>query len=824
MSIITITIIIDTLVAVDSDHSRCFSCAFRGMQKAFGRPAWVCSSCLKHQKCLSLRRWQSTAAAIAKPAEEFAPVTPATKEDDYSLRMMFDDQTYWRSVLSEKSRIGAVGFVQNQFLKEPQGWETYALTCVTKCRKIVDKVTNASTVSEYRAVARDLDRLSDLLCRVIDVSDFMRTLHNDKAIVDACTRSYNLAYKFMNLMNTAAGLKNKLREALAMPEVVSTWSAEEKSVAKMLMSDFVKSAIDMGGVKQRKFIDLHSEIAEAGPKFVTQMEPAETALVFKKSELHGLDPTVIKRLSTFTGKAKIPLFSPESYLALQCVHDPNVRRKLYLGLRQSSRKQIGRLERMLQKRAELAEVCGYPNYATMNLQDKMAKSPDAVRNFLISLGTSNQPNLFSELETLASLKRQLCEGEGALAVWDHAYFLNKHLHSTSSPASRSIDGVSSYFSVGTVIQGLSSIFDRLYGLRFVPVPVSSGETWHEDVRRLNVVSETDGLVGVIYCDLFSRPGKMQNPTHFTLRCSREIARDEIEECEALGQHPNDGLPTAIGPSRITGHQALYQLPVIALICDFDLPPSSGTRPSQTPPACLNINELITLFHETGHAVHSLLARTSLQTISGTRCATDFSELPSIIMESFATDPTCLALFGKHWQTGESPPPETFARMLASRHFKSQSNQYWNTQAQICMALFDLESHARSASKPIDSTAIYHSVWSQHAALPEPKGMSWQGFFGHLFTYGSSYYTYLFDTAIARRVWETTFQGGKNRGGLKRENGERFKEEVLRWGGGRDPWICIERLLGQGEGVLAQGGEMAMKKVGEWGTGDLRSEI
>lgn len=790
------------------------------MQRSIRQQVWICSKCLKNQKGISFRRWQSTATATAKPVEEYVPAAPASKEGDLPLRQSFDDQNYWRSVLTGGSRRSAVGLIQNQFLKDPQGWDRYALACITKCRQIVDRASRASTISEYRALARDLDRLSDLLCRVIDASDFMRTLHPDSDIVDACTRAYNLAYKFMNVMNTADRLCTQLKKALAMPEVGSTWSAEEKSVVKMLLQDFTKSAIDMGGLKQKGFVNLSSEIADLGPRFVKEMEPAEKALTFRKSELQGLDPTIIQDSVTFTGKVRIPLFAPESYLALQTVHDPNVRKQLYLGLRKASDKQIARLDELLQKRAELAELCGFPNYATMNLQDKMAKTPDAVRNFLTSLSSSNRLHLESELEILASLKRQSSKGDGALNPWDHAYFMNRHLQLTSLPASRSADAVSSYFSVGTVIQGLSDLFNMLYGLRLVSVPVADGETWHEDVRRLNVVSDTDGLVGVIYCDLFSRQGKLRNPTHFTLRCSREITPEEIKECEALGQHPNDGLPTASGPSRITGQQALHQLPVIALICDFDLPSSTSKGTSQSPPACLDLNELVTLFHEMGHAVHSLLARTSLQSISGTRCATDFSELPSIIMESFALDPSVLAMFGKHWHTGEPLSPDAIGRMLASRRHKSLSSKYWNTQTQICMAMLDQECHAQSTSQPIDSTALYHTVMSRHAALPEPEGTSWQGFLGHFFTYGSTYYAYLFDTAIAKGVWETTFQGGKNEGGLKRANGERFKEEVLRWGGGRDGWTCLEGLLGQGEGVLAGGGDLAMRKVGQWGTGGL----
>lgn len=762
------------------------------------------------------------AADAVRPINEYAPAWRPANKDDLSLRLAFDDGHYWRSISNTALQTKKVGLVGNVFLDDANGWEIYAMTCITKCRKLVQKISRASTIDEYRAMARDMDRVSDLLCRVIDLSDFMRTIHDDSQIIDACTRSYELGYKFMNMMNTTSKLHVQLQKALNIPEVVSSWSVQEKKVAQMLVQDFAKSAIDRGGIKKQRFVSLSSEIADIGPKFVKEMEPAEQSLIFKRNELHGLDPTIISKLSTFTGKVKIPLFTNEAYLALQTVNDPAVRQKLYMGLRKSSSNQLVRLNDMLQKRAELAELCGFSNYATMNLQDKMAKSPEAVQKFLTALSATNRPQLQSELAELATIQAQTAPSRNSLAPWDHAYYLTKHLRSTSSPASRLTDNLSSYFSVGTVIEGLSRLFDRLYGFRLVPVPVAKGEVWQEDVRRLDVVSESDGLIGVIYCDLFAREDKMRNPTHFTLRCSREITSSEISECDALGQHPNDGLPTTIAPSSISGQPALHQLPVIALVCDFDLPPSKGTT-FQSPPACMSIQEMTTLYHEMGHAVHSLLARTSLQSISGTRCATDFSELPSIIMEHFALDPSILTSFGRHWETGASPPPEAISRMLASRRHRTESNRHWNTQIQVCMAMLDQECHAQPASKPIDSTALYQEVWTEHAALAEPQGSSWHGFFGHLFTYGSSYYAYLFDTAIAKRVWEETFQSGAHEGGLKRENGERFKEEVLRWGGGRDGWTCLEGLLGKGEGVLAEGGDRAMKVVGEWGAGRLGSD-
>jgi len=225
----------------------------------------------------------------------------------------------------------------------------------------------------------------------------------------------------------------------------------------------------------------------------------------------------------------------------------------------------------------------------------------------------------------------------------------------------------------------------------------------------------------------------------------------------------------------------------------------------------------------GHAVHSILGQTSMQGISGTRCATDFAELPSVLMEYFATDPSVLKLFARHWQTDELIPDELVSAMLLEKQDRAEQTGGWDNQTQILMALLDQVYHAAGpveglAGNRYDSTAAFHDVWNRYSSVREPAGTAWQGFFGHLYGYGATYYSYLFDRAIARQVWRAVFKDGAHGGAVDREAGERFKQEVLRYGGGRDPWLCLEGLMGEGQGVLAEGGSEAMDLVGQWGVG------
>jgi intermediate peptidase len=150
------------------------------------------------------------------------------------------------------------------------------------------------------------------------------------------------------------------------------------------------------------------------------------------------------------------------------------------------------------------------------------------------------------------------------------------------------------------------------------------------------------------------------------------------------------------------------------------------------------------------------------------------------------------------------------------------------EAQILMALVDQAYHsipAEISSAGIDSTEIYHQVFAQHSSLPDPDNIrprtSWQGFFGHLYGYGATYYSYIFDRAIANKLWQDVFQSGQ--ASVDRAAGERYKNEVLRWGGGRNGWQCVAGVLGNSNpsnanGRLAEGGDDAMREVGRWGLG------
>jgi intermediate peptidase len=794
------------------------------MIKAVRSGLWTCSRCLRQASRSQQRRWLSIAPGVAQHKYDVtsAPIDhspPGAKHDDSLLRQLFDSHDTFKDFAPPSGRSvngGNVGLFKNKYLTSPQGFLTFANVTLEKAEKLVDKVLNASTLEDYKATVRDLDRLSDLLCRVLDVSDFVRVTHPDEKIQQAASHAWALVYQYMNQLNTTTGLCDQLGKALDTPEVYASWTEEEQTVAMLLRQDFLKSAIHLPKESRDKFVDLSQKISELGSVFIEEMAPEEQRLVLPSSKFHGMDPGLAQKYIR-RGQLHLPTMSPEASIALRTVHVEDTRKLIYYATRTASNRSIKILETLLGLRADLASLSGFESYGQMALRDRMmAKSPDSVHQFLLSLAKRNAPLVEQEVADLMNAKRQSPHVASAtdLHPWDKDYYMES-IRRTMRSRKRESDTLSSYFSLGTVMQGLSRLFTRLYGIRLVPRDTLPGETWHPDVRRLDVVSDADGHVAVLYVDLFYRDDKSPNPAHFTVRCSREISEQEIQEAaqetettsydEAI-EAANDGMHV----SKQSG--SVKQLPTIALVCDFN-----HDKQTKNQPVLLDYYQMETLFHEMGHAIHSILARTSLQNVSGTRCATDFAELPSTLMEHFCADPTVLALFARHHATDEPLPYELVAeRLRVVKRFEASDREN-----QIILAMLDQEYHSsRPAQGNFDSTEIYHNLQRRYGKLPpDAPGTRWQGFFGHLYGYGSTYYSYLFDQTLSDRVWRVVFSAGQNGGSLSRNNGERLKENLLKWGGGRDPWRCLSDAL-QDE-RLVDGGEKAMALVGSWGLKDDR---
>ncbi|KAI4247526.1 MAG: hypothetical protein L6R40_001474 [Gallowayella cf. fulva] len=764
--------------------------------------------------------WQSRRCLAVVAA---GPLTASQAQGDHALRNLFDSPSFWRDFrLSRHSTVtSADGLFCNRYLTHPEGFIDFSNATVEKCQRLVTTINEASTTEERCLLPQLFDRLSDYLCRVMDLADFVRSTHPDDMWRQFSAQAYAILFEYMNVLNTTPHLKNHLESALGDPTVETRWNEEQKMVAQILLKEFSNSAIDLPVDKRQAFVDLSNRIRQLGVRFIEDMRPETSTASFHNRQLKDVDPLVLQHASQRHLRGiSIPTVGPVAITALRSMRDEAARRDLYIAGRIVPEGQLQTLRDFLQTRAKLANLSGYPSYADLRLSDNLAKTPIAVKSFLSALSADNESLIQQEMEEMLHMKKDNT-GEAddpvQIEAWDRDYYRARQADRQRS-TSRRPDFMSAYFSLGTVMQGLSRLFYQLYGVRFVPAPTSPAEVWDPDVRRLDVTDETEDRIAVLYCDLFARPGKSPNPAHFTLRCSRRIDTSEIEEASSL--HPNldpmqvinDGM--AISHNRST--KTTYQLPTLALICDFQAPADPHGSSSSVEPTLLSFRDVQTLFHEMGHAIHSILGRTACQVVSGTRCAIDFAELPSVLMEHFAADPHVLKLFARHWQTDVPLPYEMVAERLAI----DRKGQGVETEYQILLAMLDQAYHSDlplTMPGGFDSTKVLQDVWDRHGSVREPRETSAQGFFGHLVEYGGTYYSYLFDRAIAGKVWQEVFRGGKDGGAVSREGGQRFRHEVLEWGGSRDGWRCLAGLLKDER--LKEGGPEAMVEVGKWGVKD-----
>lgn len=733
------------------------------------------------------------------------------------LKKSFDDDEYWNSLLKQhrtslpltinklvngtKYDNDSTCLFKNPYLHSPQGLQQFSHDSLEFVQNLVTKMKqDTSTEGLLKYIIR-LDQVSDTLCRVIDLCEFIRSAHPNEKFIQQAQLCHEQLFEFMNILNTDVELCNILKKILTNDHLRSQLSVEELKVGKILLEDFEKSGIYMEPKTREEFITLTQQISIVGQSFVNGGNILRDNCIqvnagdLENSQIHESLLQQLSKNITMT-HYKVPCFGSIPYILLRTCKNEMIRKQIWTALHSCSESQIMKLTQLIKLRARLAKIMGKKSYSEYQLQGKMAKNPENVENFIQSLIQFTKFDTVNELRTISDSKSKDMDiippetMEDVLSnvrPWDRDYYSTQNALNDGNSTATLVNypPFNTYFTLGSVIDGLSNIFNKIYGISLkVDVP-RGNEVWCNDVRKLNVMANDGSIIGVIYCDLFERNSKISSPAHFTICCSREMYPDEYNT-EIM----------EIGQTEMNGKLARFQLPIISLVCNFSR--------NEDNICLLQLNDIETLFHEMGHAMHSIFGRTRLQNLSGTRCATDFVELPSILMEHFARDRRILETIGKHYITGESVPTIVLIEQLK----ESKYLQACETFAQAKMSLLDQRLHDSNildSTKPIDVVRIYQNLEKELEVLVDDQ-TNWCGKFSHLFGYGATYYSYLFDRAIAAKVWNKLFQKDP----FNRHNGELFKNNVLLSGGLRDPWQSIADTLQ--DPSLAKGDAKAMNSM------------
>ena len=630
--------------------------------------------------------------------------------------------------------LASAGLFDVPELSAPDGFDTATQRALSQSKTIVDDIIERASSPDI-AVIQSMDRLSNTLCNVADLAECVRQVHPDPVVVQKATNSCIALGGYVEELNTNPHLYNALKNLMS-SEQYRDYDEVTKSTAETFLHDFEISGIHLESTKREKVVSLNRQILELSYTF--HLHTSEPVLVPKES----CPPVLTGHFHTRDGHVQI------DHVPMTNVNS-DLRGLSYMLFYGPQKEQEAMLRNLVHARHELATLVGYPTFAHRVLKTSMARDPDTVIQFLSELSEKVLPLARAEVSEMLKLKR-LIKPEQAepdtLRPWDLSVVAAELLRQSKLVNFKATEN---YFSVSDCLAGLDNIFRSLFGIKLESVPVRKGEVWHPSVSKLAFIHEEEGLIGYTYTDLFSRQDKLASDCHFTIRGGCELQTD-------------------------SGHTT-YQLPVITLCCSF------GSSSS-----CLSQRSTENLFHEMGHALHSVLGRSKYQNVTGTRCSTDFAEVPSILMEFFLADSRVLSSFAKHYQTRECISPAQIKAFQISNNFFPAHE----TQSQILYAMMDQSLHSQPLEPNESVLDRYSQLHSQYSPLDYVPNTASPLRFNHFYSYAAKYYSYLWSRAVASLIWKACFACDP----FSPSSGAKYRE-MLHHGGGVHPSTLVEGVLG-----------------------------
>jgi Zn-dependent oligopeptidase len=397
-------------------------------------------------------------------------------------------------------------------------------------------------------------------------------------------------------------------------------------------------------------------------------------------------------------------------------------------------------------RFKRAQLLGYKTHAHFVLEERMAKTPETVGTFLEDLLSKALPAAKKEFEEIENFAKNL-DSIDQLEKWDSAYYSEKLKQERFNFDDEQLKP---YFKLENVIKGAFEVAQKLFGLQFIQTDVV--DTYHKEVMTYNVEDSNQNLVAIFYADFFPRSGK-RNGAWMTSFKSQHVKNNTNER------------------------------PHISIVCNF-------TKPTATKPSLLTFNEVTTLFHEFGHALHGMLADTVYPSLSGTSVAWDFVELPSQIMENWCYEKEALALFAKHYETGDSIPMELIDKIKAASTFQ----QGMQTLRQLSFGLLDMSWHGIDPTEITNVKQHESDAFLETQLFPSVAQNCMSTAFAHIFQggYSSGYYSYKW----AEVLDADAFEYFKENDLFDPQIAAAFKTHILSKGGTQDPLKLYVKFRGQ----------------------------
>ncbi len=534
---------------------------------------------------------------------------------------------------------------------------------------------------------------------------------------------------------------------------------EQNRLLEKTYDGFVRSGALLSVEDKAKLKEICKEKSELTLRFgqnVLKDMAAFRLNVTDKSQLSGLPEDVLEAASQ-TAKEKgesgwtFTLYAPSYVPFMKYADNRELRRQLYMAKNTmcthgDENDNINNVKRIAELRLQLAKMLGSKDYAEFVLQKRMAENEANVYNLLNQLLEAYKPIALKECEEVKNYAKQ----QGAdfeLMPWDWSYYSEKLMQEKFSISDEILKP---YFELNRVRGAVFGLATKLYGLTFVKnqkIPV-----YHPDVEAFDVLDADGSFLAVLYVDFFARESK----------------KSGAWMTEFKGQWKDEN-----GDSR----------PHISLVMNF-------TPPMGDKPVLLTFDELTTFLHEFGHAIHGMVSDVTYESLSGTSVYRDFVELPSQIMENWASEKEFLDGFAEHYQTGEKLPMEYIEKIKASENF----NVAYACLRQLSFGFLDMAWHTLKEPFTGDVIQFERDAWQQTQILPSVDGTCMSVDFSHIFSggYAAGYYGYKW----AEVLDADAFSVFKENGIFDRETADRFRKQILQRGGTEHPMVLYKRFRGQ----------------------------
>ena len=626
----------------------------------------------------------------------------------------------------------------------------------------VDKATDANTPCTWDALAEPLEDATESLGRSWSVISHLNSVADTPELRAAYGEMLPQVTAFFSSLSQNLALYDKFKVIQSSSEFSKLGMAQKKVIENALR-DFRLGGAELTDAQKPRFAQIQDEQAILGKAFSDHVLDATDGfvhLITDEAELAGLPEDAIAAAAD-TAKQKnlegwaFTLHFPSYYPVMQYSENRALRQLMYQAYVTRASELApqftnGKLEwdntenmlAQLRLRDEEARMLGFANYASLSIAPKMANTISEVNQFLADIAKKSKPFAqkdWDELQAFANTELQ---------PWDIPYYSEKLKQARYSFSENELK---QYFPLPKVLEGLFGVIQTLFGVKIHQADLP---TWHADVQSFSVSNEYGEIVAYFYLDPYARPGKRGGAWMDDARGRRELATGEI------------------------------QIPVAYLVCNF-APPVKVDGQLRQP--TITHDDVITLFHESGHGLHHLLTQVGALGVSGINGVEwDAVELPSQFMENFCWEWEVLEKMTAHAETGKPLPKTLFDKMLAAKNFQNGLG----TLRQIVMSLTDWRLHSTFDAAKAKGEAVLElsrNTATEFNIIPQPEISRWINSFSHIFAggYAAGYYSYKWAEVLSADAYSAFEEAAKLNGSvLDEQTGKRYRQEILEVGGSR----------------------------------------